>query len=97
MLAFGVGENYDKSGQYIDSKVANFAMMVSPTATFSPAAAQAISQALASQTGSASQNQLGAQIIEEAVPEPATLAVWVLAATSLVVSRVIRSRRSAAA
>ncbi len=98
MLAFGVGENYDKTGQYIDSKVANLAMMVNPNATFSPAAAQAISQALAAQDGSASQTQLGAQLIEEAVPEPATLAIWVLAAASaLFVSRRTRSRRTSAA
>ncbi len=42
MLAFGVGENYDQSGNYIDARNANFAMMVSPTASFSAAAAQAL-------------------------------------------------------
>ena len=49
MLAFGVPENYDQTGTYIDSKVANWSMMVSPTSTFSPAAAAAITQALATQ------------------------------------------------
>ena len=39
MLAFGVGENYDHTGNYIDAPVANWAMMTSPNATFSPAAA----------------------------------------------------------
>ena len=50
MLAFGVPENYDQSGNYIDSKVASWSMMVSPTSTFSPAAAQALAQALATQS-----------------------------------------------
>ncbi len=49
MLAFGVPENYDQSGNYIDSKLANWAMMVGSTSTFSPAAAQALIQALAAQ------------------------------------------------
>ena len=47
MLAFGVPENYDQTGNYMDARMANFAMMISPTSTFSPGAAQAISQRLA--------------------------------------------------
>ena len=46
MLTFGVGENYDKSGNYIDSRDALWMMMTSPGAVFSPAAAQAINRAL---------------------------------------------------
>src|SRR4029077_7279368 len=42
MLAFGVGENYDKTGNYIDAPKANWAMLDSPSSTFSPAAAQAL-------------------------------------------------------
>ncbi len=34
MLAFGVPENYDTTGNFIDSKVANWAMMVNPDSTF---------------------------------------------------------------
>ena len=34
MLAFGVGENYDQTGNYIDARNANFAMLVDPNATF---------------------------------------------------------------
>ena len=48
MLAFGVPENYDKTGNFIDSKVASWAMLVNPDSTFSTSAAQAINQALAS-------------------------------------------------
>ena len=51
MLAFGVPENYDTTGNFVDSRMANWAMMVSPTSTFSPAAAQALDQALAAQNG----------------------------------------------
>ncbi len=42
MLALGVGENYDQTGNYIDARNANWAMMVDPNATFSQAAAQAL-------------------------------------------------------
>jgi hypothetical protein len=48
MLSFGVGENYDTTGAYIDARDATLTMMISPTSTFSPAAAAAINQALAS-------------------------------------------------
>ena len=30
MLAFGVGENYDQTGNYIDARNANWSMMVAP-------------------------------------------------------------------
>ena len=42
MLAFGVGENYDQTGNYIDARNANFAMLIDPNATFSAGAAAAI-------------------------------------------------------
>ncbi len=88
MLAFGVPENYDQTGKYIDSTVANWAMMVSPTATFSPAAAQALNQALATQGSLSTSGQLGAQLITDTeVPEPATLALWALAGAALIASR----------
>ena len=51
MLAFGVPENYDTTGNYLDAKMASYSMMVNPNATFSPAAAQALTQALASLGG----------------------------------------------
>jgi hypothetical protein len=96
MLAFGVPENYDTTGNFIDSKMANWAMMVSPGATFSSAAAQAINQALAAQNQPASNSLLGAQELNPApppIPEPATLAMWGLAAIAFVVSRRLRARR----
>jgi hypothetical protein len=100
MLAFGVPENYDQSGNYIDSKLANWAMMVSPSATFSPAAAQALMQALAAQPSSNSGAPLGAQVInssESPVPEPATIALWALAGAALIVSGRLRARKGNAA
>jgi hypothetical protein len=93
MLAFGVPENYNQSGNFIDSTVANWAMMVSPTATFSPAAAQAINQALAAQSTMSSAPQLGAQLVSDQVPEPATLVLWTVAGAALIVAR-RRSRGS---
>ena len=95
MLAFGVPENYDTTGNYIDAKVANWSMMVSPSATFSPAAAQAISQALASQDPAGTGSMLGAQEFPPAaVPEPTTLAIWGLAAAGLVIARRRQSARN---
>jgi hypothetical protein len=95
MLAFGVPEKYDTTGNYLDAKMASYSMMVNPNATFSPAAAQAITQALASLGGTNSSYQLGAQGISESpVPEPATLAIWALAATALFVAQRTRSRRA---
>ena len=70
MLAFGVPENYDTTGNFVDARTANWAMMVSPSSTFSPAAAQALDQALASQNGSTSGTQLGAQLVGSELPSP---------------------------
>jgi hypothetical protein len=92
MLAFGVPENYDQTGNFIDSKLASWAMMVSPTSTFSPAAAAALNQALTSNMSTNPTTQLGAQTLSDTqVPEPTTLAVWALAAGAVIVAR----RRSA--
>jgi hypothetical protein len=81
MLALGVPEKYDTTGKYIDSKMADWAMMVSPNSTFSPAASQALSQVLASQSNSDTPYQLGAQEVAP-VPEPATVALWAVAAVA---------------
>jgi hypothetical protein len=97
MLAFGVPENYDTTGNFIDSKVANWAMMVNPNSTFSSAAAQAIIQALGSQNQAASGSLLGAQEFSPspaAIPEPTTVAMWGLAAVALVIARRRRARQS---
>jgi len=87
MLAFGVPENYDTTGNFVDSRTANWAMMVSPSSTFSSAAAQALDQALAAQSGGNS-GQLGAQLVgsESPGPEPTTNAVWAPAGAAIVVA-----------
>jgi hypothetical protein len=81
MLAFGVGENYDQTGNYIDARNANLSMMTNPSATFSQAAANALNQAIAAQdSGNATAGQL-AQVLEaQTVPEPSSIALWGLLA-----------------
>ena len=98
MLAFGVPENYDTTGNFVDARTANWAMMVSPTSTFSPAAAQALDQALAAPNDSNS-GQLGAQLVgsESPVPEPTTIALWTAAAAVIVIAQRRKSRLSNAA
>ncbi len=98
MLAFGVPEKYDQSGNYVDSKLANWSMMVNASSTFSPAAAQALSMALASQNKGNATYGLGAQEFNSmpaAVPEPATLALWVLTAVIVIARRNGGCRRAA--
>ncbi len=90
MLAFGVPENYDTTGNFVDSKLANWAMMVNPNSTFSSDASQAIAQALAAQGQAGSGTLLGAQeynISPAAIPEPTTVAMWGLVAAGLVISQ----------
>jgi hypothetical protein len=90
MLAFGVGENYDQSGNYIDARNANFAMMVSPTASFSAAAAQAL---LSWNIASPTTTTLGAQELNvQPVPEPATVLLWAAAAAGAILVHRKRSR-----
>jgi hypothetical protein len=98
MLAFGVPENYDTTGNFVDARTANWAMMVSPIATFSPAAAQALDQALAAQNGTSS-GQLGAQLVgsESPVPEPTTIALWTAAGAAIVIAKRRKSRPGNAA
>src|SRR5208337_2692269 len=91
MLAVGVGENYDQSGNYIDARNANWSMMVSPSATFSPAAAQALIAALASNPTSALGVQEAQVINGTPVPEPTTVAIW---ATGLLAAVVLGRKRA---
>ena len=76
MLAFGVPENYDTTGNFIDSKLANWAMMVNPNSTFSTDASQAINQALASQNQTSSGDQLGAQEFNPSPPRFPSRPPW---------------------
>jgi hypothetical protein len=96
MLAFGVPENYDTTGNFVDARTANWAMMVSPTSTFSTAASQALDQALAAQNSSNLGSQLGAQLVgsESPVPEPTTIALWTAAGAAIVIAKRRKSRLS---
>jgi hypothetical protein len=96
MLAFGVPEKNDQTGQFIDSTVANWNMMVNPNATFSPGAIHDLLNAnfLASNTGSGSPS---AQLIDGApVPEPTTVALWVVGAAGALVVRRSRAKSTKA-
>jgi hypothetical protein len=86
MLAFGVPENYDQTGNFIDARNASFAMITNPNSVFSPAAAQALNQALAQPQSPAVFSQ-GAQVVGAAVPEPASVAVWALGGVALFAAR----------
>ena len=88
MLAFGVGENYDQTGKYIDARNANWAMMVDPNATFSQAAAQALQAALSSSNSTSTTGVQDAQVIgPQAVPEPTTVACWLAGLSAAAVMR----------
>jgi hypothetical protein len=95
MLAFGVPENFDKSGNFIDSPVANTSMMLNPNATFSQSASQAL-VAANFQNNDGSIPSMGAQVVgPQPVPEPTTIALWLLAGMA-VVARKSRSRLATA-
>jgi hypothetical protein len=93
MLAFGVPEKFDQTGNYLDATNANWAMMISPTSTFSPAAAQAINQALQAANSSAASSSLAQYVSPQAAPEPATILGWGLGLLALVAGRRLRGRR----
>ncbi|HEV3165197.1 MAG TPA: PEP-CTERM sorting domain-containing protein [Isosphaeraceae bacterium] len=81
MIAFGVGENHDQTGNYIDSRVASWSMMVDPNATFSQGAAQELlsKNFLASSAPAAGPSAQLVPAGSSAVPEPGTLVLWTLA------------------
>jgi len=87
MLAFGVPEVHDASGNFIDARNASWQMMVSPNARFST---DATSDLLSRNFGLIDSSPLlmGAQVLEtQPVPEPATLALWALGSVALLVAR----------
>jgi hypothetical protein len=93
MLAFGVPEVHDKTGNYLDAMNANWSMLTSPTATFSSGAVQdLLSKNFLSGPGT-SPVMPGAQFAgPQAVPEPTTMVLWVAVTCGMVVAR----RRSSA-
>ena len=97
MLAFGVPEVHDQTGRYIDSTVGSMSMFLSPSSTFSPGAVQDLLSRNFHQAGGGLGLAYQAQLVDSApVPEPATLAAWVLGAVGLAVFRKARSARASA-
>ena len=97
MLTFGVGENYDQMGNYIEARNANWAMMVDPNATFSQAAAQALQAAFSSPNSTGTTGVQAAQVLgPQAVPEPTTVACWLagLSAAAIMRRKLIGTSRS---
>jgi hypothetical protein len=94
MLAFGVPETHDATGQFIDARNASWSMITSPTATFSPGAvADLLSRNFQAANGSVLNS--GAQLLgPPTVPEPSTVVLWaVIAAAGLVANRARRQLR----
>lgn len=93
MLAFGVGEKYDQTGNFVDARNATWAMMTSPDATFSQAAAQALNLAISSNS-TVMTGLNAAQVIDaRPVPEPTTVVCWLAGLTAAFLIR----RKTAAA
>jgi hypothetical protein len=95
MLAFGVPEKFDQTGNYIDATNATWSMMTNPMSTFSPAASAAINQALQTSSSSSATSSLAQYVDPQAVPEPATILAWGLGLLALAVGPRLR-RQSAA-
>jgi MYXO-CTERM domain-containing protein len=91
--SFGVPEQCDQTGNSIDATNANWAMMISPTSTFSPAAAQAINQALQAANSSRGDGSLAQYVTPQAAPEPATIVAWGLGLLAIVAGPRLRGRR----
>ena len=93
MLTFGVGENYDTTGNYIDARMANWSMIINPNSTFSPAAAAALRAAM---TPIPTEFTAYAQLINPmSTPEPTTWVLWGLASAALVWRRSRKALASA--
>ncbi|WP_435016996.1 hypothetical protein TA3x_004582 [Tundrisphaera sp. TA3] len=94
MLAFGVPEVHDATGNFIDARNASWRMMTDPNAVFSESAVRD----LLSRDFKAKNNSLllAAQFVDPApVPEPTTIALWSASATALLFLRARRGRKSA--
>jgi hypothetical protein len=107
MHALGVANHPDTTGNYLDAASATWQLLTDPNAKFSPEAVQLMSQLLATGITSNSlsapgvqffhgSNIDGAQVLETAVPEPATIGIWTVAALWGTVALRRRSRRQAA-
>jgi hypothetical protein len=88
MLAFGVPEDHDTTGQFVDSRSASLAMFLNSNATFSPGAVEDLLSRNFLASNATSANTPGAQLMNgENVPEPTTWALWGSAMVGLVAAR----------
>jgi hypothetical protein len=76
MLAFGVPEVHDQSGQFIDSPVASWSMMTNPNSTFSPGAVSDLLSRNFQATGGMALNPSAQLLGPPTVPEPSTVILW---------------------
>ena len=91
MLAFGVPENHDTTGHFIDARNADLSMMIDPNARFSSGAVQDL-LSRNFQSNSSSPVLMGAQLLDAPlVPEPSTVALWVLAGSAFLLGKHLRS------
>jgi hypothetical protein len=94
MHAFGIAEHPDKTGQYLDSGIATWSLLTDPKSTLSTAAVQDI--LAIDQNISPAQAGVGAELLAQPIPEPATWACWTLAGALALVGRRLTSRRRVA-
>jgi len=94
MLAFGVPEVHDQTGQYIDSTAGTMALFLNPNATFSSGAIQDLLSRDFKQSGESALSPEAQMIDGTPVPEPATYAMWVLGAIAIAGAHRARSRRA---
>ncbi len=104
MHAFGVASHHDQTGQYLDAATATWDLLTNPNTIFSQAATQDILSH--NYAPNSNPGTYGAQGIDgdleimaamQTIPEPTTLALWVLIGMSVVAHQHrARSRRAAA-
>jgi hypothetical protein len=96
MLAFGVPETHDQTGNFIDARNANLSMMLDPQAVFSQGAVQDLLSRNFQESAAGAFN-LGAQVLGplgSPVPEPTAMGLWGLAAACMLAGRRARNRRA---
>jgi hypothetical protein len=101
MHAFGVGQHPDDTGTHVDAGVASWSLLTDPNATFSPTAASLLQNVDAGpiNTGLIGAEELhvdGDQMLAAPVPEPSTVAVWVVAGLGGALTLRRRAARQAA-
>jgi hypothetical protein len=92
MLAFGVPEINNQSGQFIDAPNASWSMMTNPNATFSPGAVADLLSKNFQAMGGAAVSPLAQVLGPPTVPEPSAIILW----TTIASAGLIGARRRVA-